>query len=930
MNDYSLCILRTSSPVLSPDKAALAAFLRAFPHERYVMGAINPDTGQTLSFTFSREEIDANVDGLAAANARGWNIYLRPAGYEGHYSGFIDYVDENGEKRRKAHHPTKAAAVVGFGSHVDIDPPAEVKADAERAEWRARTAEQLKADGATLVWCSGRGVWGWRQLREPIKLGDGGMPHEQFEEVNIAWAGAHGGDKCHDCGHLMKAAGMIAWPSQSKAKAGYVPVLSYVLSHNPEVAHEWGSLPRAKPKSRESTNGSAAAAAGLVNIERAKSLVGKIEPDHLIRKNISPETVKLAHGGPDEESIGPGRKYPTKSEVQYRVSLDFERAKLDPDAHAAILMDPAWWVHQTIKEHGGWRYAERQIRKARAQVGELPEVELPGGQRSHVDCARDLGPILRAGGVYNRAGVPAIIDAGGGVSTIKGARGVSLLERNARFYVWKAEVAAKPAVKGKRDESGNVVVRAKAAVEAKAAEKVYMNALDPKVAGVLIAADELVDALPAINVVTRCPILLDRGGKLVAITEYDEATGILVNGGDAPPDVPFDTAVKIIASREGLLRDFIYHSDEDYARAAVTLLSPALNLGGMLAGVGTKDRVPMPVLLKDDSQAGGGYFVKTLCAIYNEEVPEFVTQRGGGGVGSDRETFETALTRGRPIVCFDNWKGDLAIQSAESAMTEDSVPCRVPGKASANIDPRRLFFIMTSNGATLTRDMANRSYLIQMRKRPDKLPDGSKYPEPHKFDGTNHLLEYVRTNQPFILGCVWSIIRRWHELGKPVYSGPKRHDFDGWERAVVYIATNMLGLADPLASSRQQQGEVSSGAETWVRAAALAVRDANLLGRHLDASAIYQACDDAGVSVPGARGPEDGHVAVGRKMGPAFRKAEERQEANGTKVRRITVGGFDITRLECEKDGYNQRSYVFEEKGTEAAMPDAHLWGAKA
>lgn len=919
MNDYSLCQHRCSVEGIAPDAAMIAAFLSALPHERFVVATINPDTRQTLSFTFSRDDLPANVKALASVNARGWNIYVRPAGYAGSYSGFIDYED-NGEKKRKAHHPTKADAIVGYGSHVDIDPPKGVKAD---AEWQRQAAERLQADGATLVWCSGRGVWGWRQFGEPIKLGDGGMPHEEFEEVNVAWASAHGGDNCHDCGHLMKVAGTIAWPDAKKAKAGYTPVLSYIVSHRPEVTHDWAALPREQPKSKTVEHASGGdAAAGLVNIDRAKSLVGKIEPEHLAAKGVDSDTIELARVGPGDENIGDGKKYPTKSEVQWKISLDFERAKLDRDAHAAILMDPAWWVHQTIKEHGGWRYAERQIRKARAKVGDLPEVQLPGGERSHVDCARDLGPILRGAGVYNRGGIPAIIDGSGGVSTIKGNRGVSLLERHSRFFAVTPPKAAKPAVKSKRDENGQVVVRAKPAVDAQPAEKVYMNALDPKVASVLLSADELIDTLPPINVVTRCPILLDENGKLVAITDYHEGSGILVNSGDAPPDVPFELAAKIIASREdGLLRDFLFHDDEDFAKAVVTLLSPALNLGGILAGVGTKPRVPMPVLLKDDSQAGGGYFVKTLCAIYNEAAPEFVTQRGEGGVGSDRETFETALTRGRPIVCFDNWRGLLAIQSAESAMTEDSVPCRVPGFASVNIDPRRIFFIMTSNGATLSRDMANRSYLIQMKKRPDDH-------QWRTWDG-RHLLEHARTNQPFILGCVWAIIRRWHELGKPAYTGPKRHDFDAWERAVVYIATNMLGLPDPLATSRQQQGGIASTTEGWVREAAIAIRKEGLLGKELTAAQVYAACEEQAVDVPGAKRPEDGPIAVGRKIGPAFRQAEEREE-NGVKVRRITLGGFDITRVEkTDQYGDNERTYFFEEKGADAKLPDADAWGLK-
>lgn len=756
-------------------------------------------------------------------------------------------------------------------------------------------------------------------FKQPVSL-------ERAKAMATALDAKTGADSCSkDMSHVWRIAGTHNKPKPSKIAEGRprepqavhicVPYHESRLWEPDDLERAIGRCSDFAPVATKKSTKPKVDDEDVVNIERAKTLVGKIKPEHLTAKGVDAATIKLAHDGTSD------KPYPSKSEAQWRVSTNFERAKLDRDAHAAILMDPAWWVHQTIDEHGGWRYAVKQVRDAIAEVGDLPEVQLPGGERSHVDCARELGPILRAGGVYNRGGIPAIIDASGSVSAIKGARAISLLERHSRFFIIQAAVSAKPAVKSQKDETGQVVVRAKPAVDAKPAEKVYMNALDRKTADALIATDELINALPPINVVTRCPILLDRDGVLVAVTEYDEPTGIFVNGGEAPPNVPFDEAAKIIASRdEGLLCDFDFHSDEDFAKAVVTLLSPALNLGGMLTGVGTKDRVPMPMLLKDESQAGGGYFVKTLCAIYNEEAPEFVTQRGEGGVGSDRETFETALTRGRPFVCFDNWKGMLAIQSAESAMTEDRVPCRVPGVASVNIDPRRIYFVMTSNGATFTVDMANRAYPIQMKKRPDKLADGTPLPW-RTWDG-RYLLEHVRANQPFILGCVWSIVRRWYELGKPTYTGPKRHDFDGWERAIVYIATNMLGLSDPLASNRELQRSLSSSSETWVRSAALAVRDANLLGKGLDASAIYQACIDGEVPVPGSRGPEDGHIAVGRKLGPAFRKAEEREEPDGTKVRKIDIGGFEITRLEREEEGHNRRCYFFEEKGAGEKLDD--------
>jgi hypothetical protein len=76
-------------------------------------------------------------------------------------------------------------------------------------------------------------------------------------------------------------------------------------------------------------------------------------------------------------------------------------------------------------------------------------------------------------------------------------------------------------------------------------------------------------------------------------------------------------------------------------------------------------------------------------------------------------------------------------------------------------------------------------------------------------------------------------------------------------------------------------------------------------------------CDDHEIAVPGSRSAEDGHISVGRTLGPAFRKAAEVEKGDGLKVRSITIGGFEITRLERQDEhGNARRCYVFHEKGT--------------
>jgi hypothetical protein len=344
--DYSACAPYTSAEGLAPDAAAIADFLLAFPHERFVTAAIHPETRKTLAFTFGREAIHANAAAIASANAGGWNFFLRPGGY--------------GDRTFTAHeHPTKPDILTGYGSHIDIDPPKELR-EVEREAWRAGVAKQLEVDGATLVWFSGRGVWGWRAFGEPVKLGADGIAHEEFEEVNVAWAQARGGDNCHDCSHLTKIAGTIGWPSAKKRGEGYAPALARVVFHRPERLHDWGTLPRAKPKSKAKPR-----ATGSVSIDPAKvKPIGDVaELGPKVPDKVKADILR----GPEDPSA-----WESRSEWLLWIACELIRAGVAPETILSVLMDPRFKVSESVldKGSGAERYALRQVERAADFVGD--------------------------------------------------------------------------------------------------------------------------------------------------------------------------------------------------------------------------------------------------------------------------------------------------------------------------------------------------------------------------------------------------------------------------------------------------------------------------------------------------------------------------------------------------------------------------------
>lgn len=350
VTDYAQCAPYTSVEGIAPDAPAIAAFLRAWPHERFVVALLNPEAKQALAFTFGRADIDANAAAIARANSGGWNGYVRPNGYERDFSG--------------SEHPEKSDVRTGYLSHIDADAPHELKSEAERLAWCDAKARELEADGAALVWFTGGGIQAARVLRDPITLGAGGTAHEEFEEVNVAWANARGGDHCHDCSHLLRIPGTVNWPNARKRARGRVPALARLITHHPERRVDWASLPREKPR------GKAKPAAGArVSIDPAK--VRQFESVEELGPRVSDACKVVIVNGHDPNF--PDR-WASRSEALLWVACELMRSGVAEELIYSALTNPAWGISASVldKGAGAERYALRQIERARDEVFDDP------------------------------------------------------------------------------------------------------------------------------------------------------------------------------------------------------------------------------------------------------------------------------------------------------------------------------------------------------------------------------------------------------------------------------------------------------------------------------------------------------------------------------------------------------------------------------
>ncbi|MFA9478571.1 PriCT-2 domain-containing protein [Phycisphaerales bacterium AB-hyl4] len=408
----------------------------------------------------------------------------------------------------------------------------------------------------------------------------------------------------------------------------------------------------------------------------------------------------------------------------------------------------------------------------------------------------------------------------------------------------------------------------------------------------ILAADAFFDAIPPINALSHCPVLLP-DCRIAA--GYDRESGIYAMG-KAGDDVSVDRAVRDLLA---LFCDYRFTTEPDKSRAVAGMLTPALVLGDLLDGA----RCPAIGTEADQSQSGKGYMLRVFAAIYNTH-PQTITQRAGG-VGGIEEAVGGALIGGAPFVSFDNLRGKLDSPFIEAALTESQIEARVAYKRGVVADPSRTVFAWTSNKAELTLDLANRSSIIRIEKR----PEGERFRD--WPDGPD-LLTHVQRHQPHYLACVHAVIREWLRQGRPSGPDPRRHDFHRWAGAVIWMTTKLFKLPDPLDGHRAVQRRTANQSENWLRDVAIVVKQAEQLGRQLQAHDLIDLLEDSDVPLPGMKEADDlsdEHVrhkvllSVGRRMGKYFRKGDT-----------ATVDNFTITRRRVYSDtSFKEVSvYVFD------------------
>lgn len=398
----------------------------------------------------------------------------------------------------------------------------------------------------------------------------------------------------------------------------------------------------------------------------------------------------------------------------------------------------------------------------------------------------------------------------------------------------------------------------------------------------LLASTPLRDRLRPINRILRQPGLVRRNGNLETLHPgYNpENGGTIVVKKEEIPLIAYEIACSEL---KALIEDFDFHTPSDRSRALATMLTPALRFGGLIAG-----NIPFNVVEATGeptgSQTGKTYLVNMITAIYGEQA-SVVTQRKGG-VGSFDESLSECLVKGSPFISIDNARGRIDSTTLESLVTPGGTyTARIPNRGSIPIDPQNFIFNLTSNGAEMTIDLANRFSVVRLRKR----PPGYQWKKWELSHGrTGDVMAYIQENQLRLLGCIHAIVRHWHQAGS-LSTQETRHSFREWGGILDWIVRAM-GEAPLLDGHEVIRDRVSDPVKVWLRALALAICPPGNFAQY-SASSLAEQCMRHELYPPPTdhrSNKESISKVIGLKMVKVFSSSDQ-IDIEGVAIKRISV-----------------------------------------
>jgi hypothetical protein len=511
-----------------------------------------------------------------------------------------------------------------------------------------------------------------------------------------------------------------------------------------------------------------------------------------------------------------------------------------------------------------------------------PTVTLPGGSQTISDAGREFGKLFAA--------TKQFYMRGGAVVYIQGDKQgqLELAELKPKRLASDFESVA---LLERIDSKGNAVP----------------DTCNAPTAELIFESEAFREQLPTIQMVSQCPVLIERDGQLVEVSGFDAESGIYAEGSGVEK-VELAAAVELL---NDMLSEFHFTTVNDRSRALAALITPALVMGGLLPG-----RAAMDLAEANESQSGKGFRLKLTAAIYNDAVTAIAQPNGKKGVGTIEEAFDSALIKGRNFISLDNVKGRIDSPKLESCLTEDVYYARGSYTKNVEIDPRRTYVMMTSNGADLTKDLANRCSAVKITKR-----EGYEYRTWKIGDNDSaNILAKVRAEQPRYLGAVFAVIREWHAQGKQ-RTKELRHDFKDWVQCLDWIVQNIFGAKPMMDGHTETQERMTNPVLNWLRELLMILERQGVCGEWVRCFDILRQIEDEDIEIPGLRQGGDierDQTQILQQMGKRLKKCFGDPETVTRQIDNLIIDRREYTAL----NGKTAYEYLISRAGeTPADVP---------
>jgi len=246
--------------------------------------------------------------------------------------------------------------------HVDLDPEAGEDIDEERARMLALLQDPPgDIPPATRIHDSGGGYQGFWKLLESFMINGDLALAEEAMRWNLQLELLFHADSCHSVDHVMRLPGTLNRPNAKKRKRGQQLALAQVVEWHPERVYDLAQFTKAPAVQGPASEGF------TTHRIQVPGNIPRLNDVEDLGDDVSDYCKMLIVQGedPDEPT-----KYPSKSEVLFRVCCDLVRAGVSDEKIYGVITDPEWGISKSVLDKGAGveRYAIKQIETARDEA----------------------------------------------------------------------------------------------------------------------------------------------------------------------------------------------------------------------------------------------------------------------------------------------------------------------------------------------------------------------------------------------------------------------------------------------------------------------------------------------------------------------------------------------------------------------------------